>query len=344
MHLHRFANVGLVGCRRRRAERERDGGERVQLDGHEQRELMSVTAGASGSGNGTVSYTVAGNSGTASRTGTITAAGQTITVTQAGQTCSYTVSSTSVSSSAAGGAQSATVTAAAGCSWTAVSNAAWISVTAGSTGSGNGTVSYAVDANTATASRTGTIAVAGETITVTQAGQACSYIVSPTSVSSSAAGGAQSATVTAAAGCSWTAVSNTAWVSVSAGSSGSGNGTVATPSMRTPRPRRAPERVTVAGQTVTVTQAGQSAPPPTSACPCTIWGASTTPANITSDAQAVELGVKFRSDVSGVITGVRFYKGTTNTGTHTGLSVERERHTGSRPRRSPAKPRRAGSR
>jgi len=32
----------------------------------------------------------------------------------------------------------------------------------------------------------------------------------------------------------------------------------------------------------------------------------------------VEVGLKFRSDVAGQITGVRFYKGTGNTGTHVG--------------------------
>jgi hypothetical protein len=32
----------------------------------------------------------------------------------------------------------------------------------------------------------------------------------------------------------------------------------------------------------------------------------------------VELGVKFKSDTNGYITGLRFYKGTANTGTHVG--------------------------
>ena len=55
------------------------------------------------------------------------------------------------------------------------------------------------------------------------------------------------------------------------------------------------------------------------ACPCTIWSASATPAQIeTSDSNAVELGVRFRADTSGTITGVRFYKSATNTGTHVG--------------------------
>ena len=54
-------------------------------------------------------------------------------------------------------------------------------------------------------------------------------------------------------------------------------------------------------------------------CPCTIWNASTVPGVITDpDNQAVELGVKFRTTADGYITGVRFYKSPTNTGTHTG--------------------------
>ena len=49
----------------------------------------------------------------------------------------------------------------------------------------------------------------------------------------------------------------------------------------------------------------------------TIWSASATPNGIvTSDTSAVELGVRFRADVNGSITGMRFYKGATNTGTH----------------------------
>ncbi|WP_298231779.1 N,N-dimethylformamidase beta subunit family domain-containing protein [uncultured Azohydromonas sp.] len=54
-------------------------------------------------------------------------------------------------------------------------------------------------------------------------------------------------------------------------------------------------------------------------CPCTAWGSTATPNNPSeNDPNAVELGVKFRVDVDGFITGVRFYKGTGNTGTHIG--------------------------
>ena len=48
-----------------------------------------------------------------------------------------------------------------------------------------------------------------------------------------------------------------------------------------------------------------------------IWSSTAKPANPSDpDSSAVELGVEFCSDVSGSITGLRFYKGSTNTGTH----------------------------
>ena len=54
-------------------------------------------------------------------------------------------------------------------------------------------------------------------------------------------------------------------------------------------------------------------------CPCTIWPPSVTPEVPSApDPEAVELGVKFNADVDGFVTGVRFYKGSQNTGTHTG--------------------------
>ncbi|MFC4069685.1 DUF4082 domain-containing protein [Actinoplanes subglobosus] len=53
-------------------------------------------------------------------------------------------------------------------------------------------------------------------------------------------------------------------------------------------------------------------------CPCTIFGTSVPGTPADSDTSAVEVGVKFRSDVAGQVTGVRFYKGTGNSGTHVG--------------------------
>ncbi|TFD50610.1 DUF4082 domain-containing protein [Cryobacterium frigoriphilum] len=72
-------------------------------------------------------------------------------------------------------------------------------------------------------------------------------------------------------------------------------------------------------QAVSWTFTTASAPPPPGACPCSLWPTTTVPTTSTNgDSAAVELGVRFSSDVNGFVTGVRFYKGTGNTGTHLG--------------------------
>src|ERR1044071_7505585 len=56
-----------------------------------------------------------------------------------------------------------------------------------------------------------------------------------------------------------------------------------------------------------------------SGCPCSIWTPAAAPSNpAASDGQPIEVGVKFRSDVNGFVTAVRFYKGVANTGAHVG--------------------------
>ena len=54
-------------------------------------------------------------------------------------------------------------------------------------------------------------------------------------------------------------------------------------------------------------------------CPCSIWTPAATPANAAvTDGQPIEVGVKFRSDIDGFVTALRFYKDTANTGVHVG--------------------------
>src|SRR5205809_3975733 len=57
----------------------------------------------------------------------------------------------------------------------------------------------------------------------------------------------------------------------------------------------------------------------TASCPCTIWPPTAVPVSAAaSDAQPVEVGVKFQADVDGFVTAIRFYKAGPNTGTHVG--------------------------
>src|SRR5688572_24320720 len=54
---------------------------------------ITITGGASGSGNGSVGYSIAANTTTSARTGTVTIAGRTFTVTQEAASCTFTLSS-----------------------------------------------------------------------------------------------------------------------------------------------------------------------------------------------------------------------------------------------------------
>ena len=129
---------------------------------------IHITSGSSGTGSGTVNYSVDENTGSA-RTGTMTIAGQTFTVNQAAaSSCTYTIDPTSANFPLTGGIGMVNVTTQAGCQWTVVSNDSWILLIGGGTRIGSGRVRYRVLATTT--SRTGTMTIAGQTFTVIQRG------------------------------------------------------------------------------------------------------------------------------------------------------------------------------
>ena len=88
-----------------------------------------------------------------------------------GDACTFSVSPASNSSvSSSGGAFMVNVTASStGCSWTARSNAPWITITSGSSGTMSGTVRYTVAPTTTGAGRQGSLTIAGRTVNVVQA-------------------------------------------------------------------------------------------------------------------------------------------------------------------------------
>ena len=217
---------------------------------------ITITAGATGSGNGKVTFNVAANTGSA-RTGTLTIGGNVFTVNQAAAAaCSYQINPSSQSIGASGGAGSPVdVSTTGNCSWTAASNAAWITVTSGATGTGDGEVAFSVAANTG-AARTGTLTIAGQAFTVNQA-TGCSYSIDPVAQSMTAAGGAgTSIAVSTSSGCGWTAASNASWLTITSGSSGTGNGTVGFSAAPNTSGSGRAGTLTIAGRTFTVLQAG----------------------------------------------------------------------------------------
>jgi M6 family metalloprotease-like protein len=169
--------------------------------------------------------------------------------------CAFTASPTSQAFNSGGGTGQVNVTMTAGsaCSWSAVSNVAWITITGGASGTGTGVVSYSVAANTGT-SRSGTLAIAGQVLTVTQAAQTCNYSITPQSVSTPSAGGSGSVTITAPASCTWMASSNATWISITSGANGSGSGTLTYSAGANSTQSQRSGTLTIAGQTFSVTQ------------------------------------------------------------------------------------------
>ncbi len=145
--------------------------------------VFTVTAGASGASGsfGSSGSVVTGANGVAAAPAltanavagqfTVTAAttGLSVLFTLKNAAPQYRLGAAALSVGPGGGTGAVAVTAwPAGASWTAASNAAWLQAGAGS-GTGSGVVSYSAQANTG-AVRTATLTIAGQTVTVTQAG------------------------------------------------------------------------------------------------------------------------------------------------------------------------------
>lgn len=242
---------------------------------------------ADGTGSATVRFTAAANA-TDARTGTVLVANATVRVNQAAGSsgnptlppspaptptpsptptptpsptptpgCSYDVAPARASVAAAGDEVTVVVTAPTGCAWSASSNVPWITIASGSAGSGSGSVRVSASPNNGATARTGTINVAGQTVTIAQQAstQLCSYQLTPASRDVGSDPFAFAVDVTAPSGCTWTASSDVPWISIVGSNSGSGTGSLrVSTSGNAGGPRSGTVRV--ATETLTVQQAG----------------------------------------------------------------------------------------
>jgi len=214
---------------------------------------ISIVTGREGRGNGTVTFHVDAVTGPP-RTGNVTIGGQNVQVDQ-GTGCNYAIGGDTFSLDAAGGDRQVAVTAPTGCSWTAQSQAPWITITSAATGSGPGIVGFHVTPADGPG-RSGTLIVAGRTITVTQtfATSACTYAIAPSSLNVPASASGNAVQVEAGGGCAWTATSGVPWITIASGSSGSGRGQVQIAIAANEGTARS-AAITIAGRSLTVAQA-----------------------------------------------------------------------------------------
>src|SRR5205085_2478675 len=84
-------------------------------------------------------------------------------------TCTFAVTPISANYSSSSATASIQVTSSGVCAWTASApNGSFVTITGGSSGSGNGTVNYSVAANGTSSGRSTTLTIAGLSFTVTQ--------------------------------------------------------------------------------------------------------------------------------------------------------------------------------
>lgn len=217
---------------------------------------ITVTSGSNGSGNGSVTVNIGRNPGSA-RSANITVASQTVTIQQtaaAPAPCTYSIKPTHYDAGRGPDTITINVTAGAGCVWTTRTDANWVTVDTGSTGSGNGTVRLLVQANSGS-ERSTTVTIAGQPFDLHQEGS-CSYKIKPTNYHSGRGPDDIDIDVTTEAGCTWTASSSVDWVTVAEGATGTGKGKVRLLVQANDGPARSVV-LTIAGQPFELRQDGR---------------------------------------------------------------------------------------
>ena len=243
--------------------------------------FVTISQGSSVTGNGTVQFAVAANSATADRSGTLTVAGTTLTITQRGVTTPptpVTLSAPTASSPIGGVSVTSTRPTLVVTNSTATGNAGTVTyhfeVSDQNTFPSDPVRTFSVDVPQGTGttsgvvprdlgpsvlwywrarSTNGSVTSAFSNTETFRTGTPCTYTVAPTTISAQAGGGSVSVTVTTDSACAWVAASQSSFITLTSGAFGSGSGTVTfNVAATTTGPRTG--TITIAGQTVTVTQ------------------------------------------------------------------------------------------
>ncbi len=214
---------------------------------------------ASGTGSGTVTVTIPAKGNAGAQVLNATIAGQTFTANQTGADCTVSLNSTSASIAAGGATGAINVTTPGGCAYSTVLGPSWISVVSGASGTGPGTLTYSVDPNSTTVSRSGALTIGGTTFTIAQQALACSITLDTSSLGSPFASAGGSGTIgitTNGSNCAWAASTGASWATVLP-AAGTGSGTVSvTTNAANPAPAAVTGKITIAGQSIGISQGG----------------------------------------------------------------------------------------
>jgi hypothetical protein len=214
---------------------------------------LTLTPRTTGTAGQSCIYVVSSNFSADTRQAIITLDGNTHTVTQTGYTASITPPTANFTLS--GGSGNININADAGVSWTAVSNAAWLTVNS-SSGVSNGTVNYSVAAYSGVITRSGTMTIAGKTFTASQTG--ADVNISPYETAKAYSSDIVQVQVTALSTTSWSVNPQSPWISVVDPGNGFGDSTITLAIGTNPSYAERVGTVTIGSILFTIRQAGVS--------------------------------------------------------------------------------------
>lgn len=128
--------------------------------------------------------------------------------------CEFTVTPTATSMTAAGGTVTVSVDTAGSCAWTSSSSTAWVALTSGASRTGPGTATFLVSANAVRATRSTSVTVAGQPVTITQDAAPCTYTMSSPGSTASASGATGTVSLITDSDCTWSASPTTPWLTI----------------------------------------------------------------------------------------------------------------------------------
>jgi hypothetical protein len=168
--------------------------------------------------------------------------------------CSYDLTPASRNHGFGASTAAVSVATSSGCNWTVVNNNSWITILSGASGSGNGTVTYALAGNPNPGTRTGVIRIAGQDFTVTQTGVTCTYSISPPDHDKCPSYTTGTVQISTQSPCSWTIVNTNDWILITSDTSGTGSSKVFYTVLSNATPATRIGVVLIAGQPFTIRQ------------------------------------------------------------------------------------------
>ncbi len=222
----------------------------VQWTAQSNSSWIQITSDTAGAGSASVEFTVGANLAVTSRTGSITVAGKTLTIEQEGLWADVSSDDTSFGVESDSG--TIWVETEGGGTWTASTDVDWIHLFDES-GTGSTPVMFVVDDyTTTTASRSGTITIAGKKVVITQQGYELSIDPQVAEVGSNA--GAGQFGVSAPIDAVWEAIADCDWITIIGARTGIGDGIIQYTIADNKTGETRTGRIVIAGKTYTITQ------------------------------------------------------------------------------------------